>query len=1112
MDRGGRRFPAARLTGHRVFTRLVAALVLVAPALLSGAGAPSQGWAATPAGHWTSIGPSRVTAPAKGTFGSYSAVGRLTTIAVDPVDPQIIYAASAGQLGHEGSGVWKTTDGGATWTPITDDVPTLTTLSIGAIAIDPTNHDRVYFVAVDEGLYRSDDAGASWTHVSGDLHVRSNTDTGDWVVLLVNPANANILFVTSDLGVQRSMDGGQTWAVSLNGGDPLLDAMDPSNNATSLVMDPLNPDLMYAAIRGKGVYKTTNASDASGAEWKPQNLTKLPFGTVPMGRGVLLAISHPTATTPATVYAIFPRWGYYGIDWDLYRTVNGVDWEMQSTPCVNTDPYRCFVTILAADPAETDQVYVGGGPLWVSSDGGEKFVTVPTTDNDRQPASPHGDYWELVTHPTNHAVLYVGTDGGIYESSNHGAEGTWTFIGAGISIAEMYDIALADTAAVRAISGTQDNGNILYTGNLEWVHLPVDRYRNPPYDDDLGIYGGDGAAVAIDPANANRFYAAFDNRGSTAVSIDGGATFDAIANGIAGKANCGIWNMTFQLGTHPTNANVLLESCNSLWRATTATPPGSWTELFSPPPTLPCTDPKTDSQTWPKGVPLCERVIRSAVQGDLDVYYAGTDRGRLFAAVGGTGWSTTPVFTNPQSLLVSDLEVDPLHQELLYASFAPVTTVDRDCVTKAGLNRIYQLTRQSTGPVTVSALDITSNLPVGLCVNALAIDPVVARTVYAGTNKGVYRGRSNSAGGPWTWESYIDGMPPADVRDLEVHPVTGHIFAATFGRGAFEVTPETNSPPELTVPGPQTVDFHDWLSFGVSATDSDAGDTLSFSATGLPAGLNLTDNGDRTATVSGLVTDVPKVYTATISVSDGTNPPVSATVQITVTKEQTATVYTGPLVIANGLPVTLAGNLFEDDLTPISGRTLTLSVGSQSCTGTTGSDGIASCVIPTVSSPLGQVTVKANFAGDAYYLPSSESKTAIVFAFPERGDFVLGDSAVATAGPTTTLTYWGAQWQTQNGASSGVAVPPFKGFAATLTLTPPTCGATWSTQPGTSSKPVATVPAYMGVAVASAVTQSGSTISGNIVQIVVIKTDPGYVPDPSYTGTGTLVATYCSLP
>jgi hypothetical protein len=142
-----------------------------------------------------------------------------------------------------------------------------------------------------------------------------------------------------------------------------------------------------------------------------------------------------------------------------------------------------------------------------------------------------------------------------------------------------------------------------------------------------------------------------------------------------------------------------------------------------------------------------------------------------------------------------------------------------------------------------------------------------------------------------------------------------------------------NTPPVLTVPGPQTVDFHDSLTFNVSAMDADAGDTLSFTATGLPAGLSLTDHGNRTATVSGTVTDTPGLFTATITVTDHVNPPVSKTVAITVTREETTTHYTGPFVIANGFPATPSGRLLEDGITPIAGRMLTLTIGPDSCIG-----------------------------------------------------------------------------------------------------------------------------------------------------------------------------------
>ena len=153
--------------------------------------------------------------------------------------------------------------------------------------------------------------------------------------------------------------------------------------------------------------------------------------------------------------------------------------------------------------------------------------------------------------------------------------------------------------------------------------------------------------------------------------------------------------------------------------------------------------------------------------------------------------------------------------------------------------------------------------------------------------------------------------------------------------------------------------------------------------------------------------------------------------------EQTTTRYTGPLAIANGFPVTLSGQLLEEGVTPIAGRILTLSVGTNSCvTSPTNGSGNASCTIPTVSVPLGPQTVMANFAGDLFYLPSSDSQVATVFAFPERGAFVLGNVTVAAATPSTDVTFWGAQWASLNVLSGGAAPSAFKGFAADSRVRP----------------------------------------------------------------------------
>jgi hypothetical protein len=231
-----------------------------------------------------------------------------------------------------------------------------------------------------------------------------------------------------------------------------------------------------------------------------------------------------------------------------------------------------------------------------------------------------------------------------------------------------------------------------------------------------------------------------------------------------------------------------------------------------------------------------------------------------------------------------------------------------------------------------------------------------------------------------------------------------------------------------------------------------------------------------------------------------------------VTREETSTIYTGPTVIAQGNPVTLAGQLLEDGVTAIAGRTLTLTIGaglgSQQCvTALTDGSGNAQCTIPSLAVTQGPQPVRADFAGNGYYLPSADAtKSVIVFAFPSRGIFTLGDGSAT--GATSAVTFWGAQWATQN--TSAVGLPSaFKGFVDSPSSKPPTCGGAWTTSPGTSSAPVASIPAYMGTAVSTSIVKNGDAITGTITKIVVVATAPGYAADPGHAGTGTIIASYC---
>ena len=237
---------------------------------------------------------------------------------------------------------------------------------------------------------------------------------------------------------------------------------------------------------------------------------------------------------------------------------------------------------------------------------------------------------------------------------------------------------------------------------------------------------------------------------------------------------------------------------------------------------------------------------------------------------------------------------------------------------------------------------------------------------------------------------------------------------------------------------------------------------------------------------------------ATYATSAGT-----ATFTVVAAHAKPTTVKILPVApVLKGAAVPLVGVLFSGIL-PVGGKTLTLSLGSKSCTAVTNILGIATCSV-TASDQPGQVQLKAAFAGDATYQASFATGTAIIYTFaPGGGSFVVGDRS-----DTGSVTFWGAQWSKSNSLSSGSASSSFKGFA--LNPSAPVCGAAWSTDPGNSSPPPAgPLPAYMAVIVTSSTSKSGSKISGTIVAIVLVKTDPGYQANPGHAGTGTVVATLC---
>jgi hypothetical protein len=235
----------------------------------------------------------------------------------------------------------------------------------------------------------------------------------------------------------------------------------------------------------------------------------------------------------------------------------------------------------------------------------------------------------------------------------------------------------------------------------------------------------------------------------------------------------------------------------------------------------------------------------------------------------------------------------------------------------------------------------------------------------------------------------------------------------------------------------------------------------------------------------------------------GLDLPSGATSTFAVTREQTTVVAGTVGPVLRGSTLTLTGTLLEDGVTPIAGRTLSLTLGSKTCTGVTNTAGVATCTVAGSDDPLGPTAVTVSFAADDFYLAASASGSALLYALADGGGmFVVGDQSAVGA-----VTFWGAKWSKLNRVSGGAAPDPFKGYA----LVPPTrCGLRWTTGPGNSpDPPPGPLPAYMAVLVTSSATKSGPSISGTTIHIVIVKTDAGYKDDPGHAGTGMVVATVC---
>lgn len=713
----------------RTFRSLWSSCVLAVAAALPAVPAMAQ--------QWHELGPAPIT------NGAYT--GRVSAIACSPTDANRYFVAGAD------GGVWRTDDGGTTWTPLTDFMPTT---AIGALAIDPVDENIVYAGTGEGnhanhsryglGLYKSLDGGATWSRHADEIFAGRC-----FTKLVINPQDPRVLYASitraggfpemaaakghpqrfGPLGVFRSADGGLTWT-HLAGGLP-------NQAATDLAIDPVNPSTVYAAVGyifgspSNGIYKTTNGGDT----W-----TKLTVGlpTSTVGRiSIALAL-----TDPSRLYALITRpadaAGGGASTLGAFRSLDaGATWSSIGGG-TSQATYGWYLSAVSVSPTESNTVFFAGFDLTRWTNGSSATVTPPHVDL-------HALAWDAAGR------LVAGDDGGVHRSANLG--GSWQSLNVGLGLIQFYaGLSTHPTNELVVFGGTQDNGsNRRNAAGLAWVR----------------VTGGDGGWTQLDQLDPSRVFTEAQGTGSLYRSTNGGQNFSFSGNGIFGR-NCFLPPYVID----PTDSNRILYGTERVFRSLNGG--GSWTPL---------------SPDLSDGAGAIRAL--AIAPSDPSVVYAATNDGNVQVSTDGGATFTLIADNIPGWPRVTrEIFVHPTDAARMYLAVAYFGT--------------SQVRRTPDMGATWETLD--GDLP-DIPVNVLAVDPrTQPDTLYAGTDAGLYRSADDGA----TWRRYGVGLPHGAVIDIRLETARDRLVVGTQGRGAWSVS---IAPCPADFDGNGTVEVQDFLAF-----------------------------------------------------------------------------------------------------------------------------------------------------------------------------------------------------------------------------------------------------------------------------------------------------------
>jgi hypothetical protein len=759
--------------------------------------------------------------------------GRTRVLQFDPTDPNVIY------IGGVAGGVWKSTNAGRNWTPLSDLLPNI---AVSALVVDRTNPSRI-FVGTGEGYFNggaqrgagifvSNDGGASFDRLA------STTGPLNTNFLFVNdlvqsPNSANTFYAATQTGLWTSTDSGATWTQSINATAPPSPPVGLTahfGGCFDIVARPGGPtdDLtvscgtfITAATNFGALYRSTDAANAAPA-WtrtlQVPSMARASLAIAPSDSQYLYALVAQSGAAPVATL----NDGLLGV-WR--STDGGGTWTQQLTPTTASgnaisnlllsNPIFARLTecgfgssqffnqgwydnVIAVDPVNRDRVWAGGIDLFRSDDGGATFNNASywwfdSTSPNYVHADNHGLYFHPQYNGTSNQTLFVVNDGGIQVTGNAAAPvaintdpvvANWGICGQ--VEANLPQIAWRtlnnDYAVTQYYNGAVYPGNNTYFGGTQDNGTSRGVTGSRTWTQ---ILGGDGGYVAVNPSNTNVIYA--ENTGiSLQKSINGGATFAAATTGIT---DTGIFINPFIMD--PNNADRLWTSGSRMWRTDNSAT--SWTQA------------STALSTAAPFTATHRHAAYAVAKGNADLVIAGTTQGQILRTTSGTTATAATVWTVATGPVagprirpgaVGMIAIDefnpsiPADQRIAVAVFTGFNPLS----TPASAAHVYKSVDGGQSWVGIDG-NGSSRIP-NIPVHSVVIDPTVpnAQRLFVGTDLGVFV--STDGGNTWLREN--TGFANTIVEHLEFkrNPTTRalELFAFTHGRSVYKTTVEDLDP------------------------------------------------------------------------------------------------------------------------------------------------------------------------------------------------------------------------------------------------------------------------------------------------------------------------------